>query len=159
MEIGKLEGALEYVEWKRSMRAYLHRDDFMLLGLRKSPENSDERATSDWNKAQIIAKANIIAHMGSQPQVGTRKIIDDDEKTAYNLWTALEGTYRRRNTQAVQNLKHRLDILLYSDGADWDEYFSKFIATLSKLASLGEEFSEKQKNCRLIRSLQSHSHQ
>ena len=135
------------------MKAYLRRDDFMLVGLRKSPENSDEIGTADWNKAQIIAKANITLHMDSQTQVRTREINDDDEKTAYDLWTALESTYTRTNTQAVQNLKHRLDTLLYSDGADWDEHFSKFMATLSQRASLGEEFSEKEKNSRLIRSL------
>ena len=32
-KIVKLEGALEYVEWKRSMKTYVHFDDFMLVGL------------------------------------------------------------------------------------------------------------------------------
>ena len=101
VKLGKLEGALDYVEWKQSMKVYLRRNDFLLIGLRKSPENSDERGTADWNKAQIISKANIVLHMGSQPQVRTTEIIDDDEKAAYGLWTALESTYTRTNTQAV----------------------------------------------------------
>ena len=49
VKIGKLEGALDYVEWKRSMKAYLRRDDFLLVGLRKSPENSNKRGNADWN--------------------------------------------------------------------------------------------------------------
>ena len=69
MKKAKLEGAIEYVEWKRSMKEYLLCDDFMLIGLRKSPGNSGERKILDWNEAQIIAKANIILHMGSQHQV------------------------------------------------------------------------------------------
>ena len=91
--------------------------------------------------------------MGSQPQVRTRKIIDYGKKTAYDLWTHLKSTYTRTNTQAVQNLKHRLEILLYSDNAEWDEYFCKFMANISLLASLREEFSEKEKTSRLVWSL------
>ena len=64
VKIGTLEDTLDYVDWKMSMRAYLRRDDFLLVGLRKSPENSDERGTVDCNKAQIIGKANIILHIG-----------------------------------------------------------------------------------------------
>ena len=46
VKTSKLVGALDYVEWKRSMKAYLLRD-FLLVGLRNSPENSDERGTAD----------------------------------------------------------------------------------------------------------------
>ena len=63
--------------------------------------------------------------MGSQPKVRTREIIEDDERTAYDIWTALDSTYTIINTQAVQNLKHWLDALIYSGGADWDEQFYK----------------------------------
>lgn len=72
VKIRKLEGTLDCAEWKRSMKAYLHRDDFMLLRLRKSPKNSDERGTADRDNAQIIAKTNIIRHMHSQPQFRTK---------------------------------------------------------------------------------------
>ena len=65
------------------------------------------------------------------------------KKTAYDLWTALAGTCTRMNTQGVQNLHHNLDMSLYSDGAEWDEDLSKFIATVLQLDSLVEEFSEK----------------
>ena len=56
VKIGKLDTAFDYIEWKRSIKAYLSRDDFMLVGIRRSPENTGERETVDWNKAQIIAK-------------------------------------------------------------------------------------------------------
>ena len=150
VKIGKLEGTLDHVQWEILMKAYIRRDDFMLVGLRLSPENSDERGTADRNKAQIIAKANVILHMGSQHQVRTKETIDDFEETAYELCTALESTYTSTNNQAVQNLKHRQDTKLYSDRADWDGLFSQFMATLSQLASLGEEFSEKDKTSRLV---------
>ena len=100
------------------MKEYLGCDDFMLVELRKSPNNSDERGVADWNKAQITANANIFLHMGSQPQVRTIKIINDNEITAYDMWDSLESTYTRTNTQAFQNLKHKLDTLLYCDGND-----------------------------------------
>lgn len=44
--------------------------------------------------------------------------------------------------QAVMNLEYRFDVLLYTDGADWEEHFSKFLAILSQLAYSCEEFSE-----------------
>ena len=56
---------------------------------------------------------------------------------AYELWAAFESTYKRTHVQVVQNLKHRLYVLSYPDGADWDEHFSKFIANLSQLPYLG----------------------
>lgn len=135
VNIGKLEGALDYAEWKRSMEACLLCDDFVLVGICKPFENSNERGTMDYNKDQFIANADIIQHVGSRPQVRNRKIIEDDEKNAYDLWTALENAYTRANTQAVQNLKQRLDVVLYSDGDDWDKHFSMFMATLTQIAS------------------------
>ena len=59
---------------------------------------------------------------------------------AYDLWTALKSNNTRTSTQAVQNLRHRLDTLLYCDGYGWYEHVSKFMATLSQLASLVGDF-------------------
>ena len=69
----------------------------------------------------------------------------------YDLWNVLKSTCVRTNAQVVQNLRHRLDVLLYCEGDDWDEHFSKFLATISQLTALGEEFSEKENISRLIR--------
>jgi len=153
VKIAKLEGALDFVEWRRMIKAYLRRDDYLLLGLEKSAEDDTQQAIAAWRKAQIIAKSNIVLHLGSQPQVRCRGIIDNDDKTAYDLWKALEETYTATNSQAIQNLRHQLDSLLYKDGGDWDEHFSKFMGILAQLASLDEEISEKEKTSRLIRSL------
>jgi len=78
-----------------------------------------------------------------QPQVRTRAIIDDDDKTSYDLWTTLESIYTAPNTQAIKNLRHQLDSLLYKDDENWDEHFSRFMNVLAQLASLDEEFSDK----------------
>ncbi len=91
------------------MKAFLRRDDYLLLGLQESPNTQSQGAVNTWRKAQTIAKANITLHLGSQAQIRTRSIIDDDDKTAYDLWTGLAETYTATNTQAVQNLKHQLD--------------------------------------------------
>ena len=99
-----VESALNYVEWERSIKAYLRRDDFMFVKLRKSPENSDEKGIARWSQAQIIAKANIFPTIDLQSQVRTSEIIDDDEKTVYDLWTALEYTLTETNAQVLQNL-------------------------------------------------------
>ncbi len=66
---------------------------------------------------------------------------------------ALEESYIATNSQAIQNLRHQLDSLLYKDGANWDKHFSKFLNILAQLASLYEEFNEKEKTSTLIRSL------
>lgn len=62
------------------MKFYLRRHDFMLVGLRNSPENSDGRGNLDWSKEQIIVKANIILHIGSRTQVRTKKSLMTTKK-------------------------------------------------------------------------------
>ena len=69
MKIRKLDDALHYVEWKRSMKAYPRCNDFMLVRLRKSPEISNEGGIAYWIKMQIITKANTLVQLGSQSQV------------------------------------------------------------------------------------------
>ncbi len=127
------------------MKAYFRRSDYLLLGLKESPTSTSQAARAAWEKAQVIAKANIISHLGPQPQVRTRRMIDDDNKTAHELWTMLESIYTANNTQAIQNLRHHND--------NWDERFSKFMNLLAQLASLDEEFSGKRKTSKLVRSL------
>ena len=52
--------------------------------------------------------------MGSQPEVGIN--IDNDERMAYETCTSLESTHRKKNTQATQNIKHKLDTLRFLVG-------------------------------------------
>ncbi len=59
VKIAKLGGALDFIEWKRSMKAFLRRDDYLLLGLQESPSSTTQSAVTSWRKAQTIAKANI----------------------------------------------------------------------------------------------------
>ncbi len=138
------------------MKAYLCRADYFLLGLEKSAQDDSREAMNASRKAQIIAKSDITLHLGPQPQVRCRIVIDDDEKTGYELWKVWEGTHIATNSQAIQNPQYQLDSLLYKDGANWDEHFSKFMNILAQLASLDEEFSEKDKISRFI--VPSHSH-
>ena len=149
----KLQGANDYAEWKRLMKAYIRREDIFLLGLQEAPQGNSNAAITAWNKAQIQAKSNIILNLGPQPQIRCRTIIDDDDKTAHELWTFLEDTYTSTNTQAIQNLRLELDSLLYKDGEDWDKHYSKFMNIVAQLASQGEDMSEKDKVSRLVRTL------
>ncbi len=87
------------------MKAYLHSSDYILLGLKESPIYKSQAARAAWEKAQVIAKAEIILHLRPLLQVRTREIIDD--KTANDLWTMLESIFTATNTLAIQNCMAR----------------------------------------------------
>ena len=153
IKIAKLQGAADFNAWRRLIKAYLRKEDIGLLGLQENPKEETEAARTEWQKAQVVAKSNIILHLGPQPQIRSRAILDDDNRTAYELWTFLQNTYTATNEQAIQNLVHQLDNLLYKDGQDWDEHLSSFMTILGQLAAYNQELNEKEKTSKLIRSL------
>ena len=141
-KLSKLQGANDFAEWKRLMKAYIRREDIFLLGLKEAPPGNSQAAQTAWNKAQIQAKSNIILNLGPQPQIRCRSIVDDDDKTAHELWSFLEETYTSTNTQAIQNILLELDSLTYKDGEDWDKHYSSFMNIVALLASQGKDISK-----------------
>lgn len=58
------------------------------------------------------------------------------------------------NTEAIQNSRYQLDSQLYNNNGDRDQHFYKFMNFLAQMASLDEEFSERDQTSRLSRPLQ-----
>ena len=85
VKTSKLDNAFDYIGWNQWKNACLHSIDFVLAGLRKPPDNSDERETVEWDRAQIISKESNVIYVSSQSKFWTIEIIDDQEKAAYDL--------------------------------------------------------------------------
>ena len=126
----------DFIQWKRRMKAYIRRDDPLLLGLSEKPENFSPDTHSQWLKRSVKAKSNITLSLGDAPMSRTRLTIDDDDASAKDLWDELNIIYTETNAQAVQNLKNELDALIYKDGADWNTHVTSFLAVAGKLAAV-----------------------
>ena len=86
-------------------------------------------------------------------QIRAIELIEDEDKTAYDLWQFLESTYTASNEQAVQNLRVQLDKLVYAEGADWDDHLNKFNSLIAQLAVQGVAYDDQTKKSMIIRSL------
>ena len=62
-----------------------------------------------WQENSIKARRNIILALGDSALALIRTFIDEDEKSAKDLWDELKRIYTTSNAQAVQNIRHRLD--------------------------------------------------
>ncbi len=88
----------EYLSWKRRVYAYLRRCDPDLLALSERPEEGSENLKA-WIEKSTKAKSDIVLALGSSATANTSEIIDDDHKTAKELWdelARLHTTRRRR---------------------------------------------------------------
>ena len=135
------------------MKAYIRRDDPLLVGLSEKPEGFSPAIHANWLKRSVKAKSNITLSLSDAAMSRTRLIVDDDDASANDLWDEINNLYTETNAQAVQNLKNELDALVYKDGADWNTNVTSFLATAGKLASFDVELTEKDKVSRFIRSL------
>ncbi len=94
----------EYLSWKRHVYAYLRRSDPELLALSEGSEN-----VKDWIEKSTKAKSDIVLALGPSATAKTSEIIDDDSKTARELWDELARLHRTTSTQAILKLKQELD--------------------------------------------------
>lgn len=66
----------------------------------------------------------------------TGSIIDDDDKTAYDIWTAYVRINTVTSTQSVQKLNSELDRLRYGEGEDFDKFLFTFMEINGRLAAV-----------------------
>ena len=100
------------------MKAYIRRDDPLLVGLSEKPENFSPTTHANWLKRSVKAKSNITLSLGNAPISRTMLIVDNDDASAKEIWDALNSIYTETNAQAVQNLNDELEALIYKDAAD-----------------------------------------
>ncbi len=85
----------------------------------------------------------------------TSEIIDNDSKTAKELWNELGRLYPTTSARAVLNLKQQLDALTFHEKNDFSAHVNKFVAICDELASHGEEIDQKDRSFKLVRSFPS----
>lgn len=51
----------------------------------------------------------------------TRTMVDDDEKTAKDLWEELHRIFTTLGAQAIANLHNKLDSLVFDENKNWDD--------------------------------------
>ena len=59
------------------------------------------------------AKGSVILCLGDAVASQTRMFADDDDKTALDLWKELERIFIMSNAQVVQDMKQKLDTLIF----------------------------------------------
>ena len=101
------------------------------------------------------ARGSIILCLGDAVASQTRLFVDDDNKTASDLWKELERNFTMSNAQVVQNIKQKLDTIIFKDNGNWDKHVASFLTTIGELATFDAELSESEKIFKLIRFLPS----
>jgi len=119
-----LLGMTDFARWKRNAKAYLVHQDPSKLGLMPAPMGNTAAERRAWNHANALAKSNITLLLSEQVQIRAMAYIDDESKTAHELWEFLNSTYTASNEQAVQNIRVKLDSLVYVEGTEWDEHLN-----------------------------------
>ena len=153
ISIKHLEGCDDYPFWRRNARAYLTRYDPLLLGLKEGPQGNGQANLNKWREASSQAKGTITLLLSEAVQVHAEGLIEDEDKSAFELWQFLESTYTASTDQAIQNLRVQLDQLMYVEGTEWSEHMNKFNALIAKLAMHNVAIDDNQKKAMLMRSL------
>eukprot|EP00171_Calliarthron_tuberculosum_P009789 IDg9789t1 len=118
---------------------------------------SKRKGSSDYIECKGDIKAFLTMHdpllVGPIPKTNARHIINDDDKTAFDLWQYLEDTYSVSNAQAIQNLRNQLEAMKYVESSDWDAHLEKFNLFVSKISLYDNEISKNEKIEKLICTL------
>ena len=99
------------------MKASLTRHGATLLGLRPEPFGNSAAQRTQWENKSAITKSTIILALSEVVQIRAIALVDDDTKTAHELWEFLATTYTASNEQAIQNIRVKLDSLIFKENS------------------------------------------
>lgn len=114
-KLPKLEKPADYIQWRRRVKAYLRKDDYLLTCFTKRPQESGQEVSLNWDYKNANAKSIIILTLGVSVPAKTRLIVDDDDKTSKELWEELRFLYTTSNHQEIRNLHNRLNSLAFDE--------------------------------------------
>jgi len=114
-KLPKLHTQADYILWRRRVYAFLRRNDVELLGLSEEPEDASAAVKKRWFEASTKAKSTIILCLGDAPLAQTRLLVDDDDRSAKELWDELMRIFTTSNTQSILNIRNELDRLVFED--------------------------------------------
>lgn len=124
-----LEGISDYPYWRRNAWAYLIRQYPLLLGLKSESAGNYTAPRTAWEWANALAQRRSILMLSEYVQVWAIALFDDTTNTAFDLWEFLESTHTASNEQVIQNIRYKLDYLIYT-------YWTVFVEQLNKFNSL-----------------------
>lgn len=75
-----------------------------------------------WKKAMVRAKTSIVLTLDVGPLAQMAAIIDDDSRTAKDLWDFIHKFCTEKNTQAIINLHQDLEKLQFKDREDFEKH-------------------------------------
>lgn len=78
-------------------------------------------------------------------------VLDDDERSAKDLWTELDKAYRMSNTQMAINTERKLENMTF-DKKEWEKHLESFHLLVSKLASIEKPVSSDTKVSKILRT-------
>lgn len=88
---------------------------------------------------------------GTLAQVST--IVDDNDKTAKDLWTKLDKAYHVSKTQIVINIQRDLKTMTFDHDEGLDRHIKTFHPLVGKLAFYDRPLSVEDKASKLLRTL------
>lgn len=130
----KLTEADNYINWRRWIKEYIQRNYTELLGLSDCPENETQREQARWSSAMVKARSRITLTLSDGPITQASSIVDDDRRSAKDLWEALDKSYIAANTQIFINVERDLEKLTFGNDYEWDKLVEIFRRLVKNLA-------------------------
>ena len=144
-----------YKNWKIKMKIFLQCIDLDILDVVVKEFKIPERPYTDITRASMAlnVKAMNALHYSLSPSEFDRISMC---RTAYEIWSTLEEAYEGTNMvkeSKINRLLHEYEIFHMFDIESLDDMFSRFNKIVGELFNLGKEFSDKEKNYKILRSL------
>lgn len=109
----KLSGTDDYINWRRRVKAFLQQNDVDLFGLSDKPDLAGAAQQRRWLELNAKAKSTTTLTLCDGPLAQVSAIVDDDDKTAKDLWLELDNAYRMSNNQMVINIQRELETMTF----------------------------------------------
>lgn len=151
MRLPKLTKLSEYLQWKHRIHVYIRREDAMLAALSDQPMEYEE--VKIWKEKSAKAKSTIILCLVDSVLANTRAIVDDDERSAKDLWVEQKRMFTTSSQQAITNLHNRLNGCTFNEKGYWNGHISLFMLIIDDLASYDQPITDGKKVAQLIPSL------
>lgn len=148
----KVTGANDFINWRRHVKAYLQQQDIDLLELTDRLDGGSTTQNRRWLELNVKAKSTITLTLSDGPLAQVSAIVDDDDKTAKDLWTALDNTYRMSNTQMVINIQRDPEMMTFDRDEAWDKHIENSHHLVAKLASYDSPLTVEDKVSKLLRT-------
>lgn len=135
-KFSRLKRHSDFIQWRSKMKAYVRRNDPTLIGLFEKPRGRQSDAfVVDWTNHSAKAKGRIILFLSDSVAERARDFVDDDDKTAKELWEELQRLFTTSSAQFVQNIKNKLGTLIFRDGSSYEKHLATFMTVIGELAS------------------------